>query len=160
MTITINWADILYDARANSWKTGRIAPREDGLHGETQMSSDKMDTNIAKRFFTSGMGFLLEVVKDFLTPGTTPVIPSDPRGASGAGTIPDNSQWTIDVTPNSRNNADGAQASALAHAFVLAYMMSSWYRLVEPRREKGWADRMENARVQLLGALRYKKEPE
>lgn len=63
--ITIDYVTLWDDARANTWKTGRIAPREDGLHTEEQMSDAAMDKRIACRFFLEGTYHVMNITKDF-----------------------------------------------------------------------------------------------
>lgn len=157
ITISVGFKDIYYDARANSWKRGRINPREDGLHGEMQMSDDTMDKNVCKRLFIEGLGKLLEVVKEFrptATGGGVVTIPT--TVGSGVG---DNYTLSFNVTPNPRNNITASEASALSHAYVLAHIMKGWSRLVDEGSENEWQARMDEAKLRLLSGLRYQTAP-
>lgn len=157
ITISISFKDIYYDARANSWKRGRINPREDGLHGEMQMSDDTMDKDVCKRLFIEGLGKLMEVVKEFhptTVDGGAVVIPT--TVGSGVG---DNYTFSFKVTPTPRNNMTGSEGSALSHAYVLAHIMKGWSRLVDDVSENDWQARMDDAKLGLLSGLRYQTAP-
>ena len=162
-TIRVRWRELWYDARANSWKTGRLAPREDGLHGETQMSNDNLDANIAKGLAIGGVALLLEKVKRFAPVSATFGTGEDPEGAlptTAAGITTGTAHvWKITVTPNPRNTASDAQISALAHNFVLAHILMGWYRLVGDD-EAEWLRQKSDAALRLQAALMYQAEPE
>lgn len=162
-TIRVRWRELWYDARANSWKTGRLAPREDGLHGETQMSNDNLDANIAKGLAIGGVALLLEKVKRFAPVSATFGTGEDPEGTlptTAAGITTGTAHvWKITVTPNPRNTASDAQISALAHNFVLAHILMGWYRIVGGNEEE-WQQQMDDAAVKLQAALMYQAEPE
>lgn len=146
-TITIAWNDVFYDARANTWKTGAVAPREDGLHGEGQMDDDGVDVNLAKRSYIDALHKLLESVKRFSTGSNLPATMS---GVTGSATI------TLSVS--SRNNSTDNELSALGHAFVVAHICADWYKMLSSNLEKDWLDKMQEAEARLKSAL-YKKIP-
>lgn len=147
IAIQVKFADIYYDARANSWKRGRINPREDGLHSEMQMSDDSLDKSVAKRLTLEGAAKLREVLKEFSPSGDVPT------------TLTDNHTISISVTPKPRNNMTANEASALAHNFVLAYVMTGWSRITDTMSEDGWQARMAEAERRLLSGLRYQTAP-
>lgn len=154
MTIGIEVDDVMYDVRANTWKTGRLAPREDGLHGETQISSDEMDNNVVYRLFAEALSFLFKDLQEFNA--WSNVMPSDIKGGGDFGP---GDNFQITVTPNSRNNTVVSQAQALSHEYVIDYILAGWYQMVDPDREGEWRTRLADTRLRLLSALRYKTEP-
>lgn len=157
--VNIDYKQLLYDARANSWKAGRIAPREDGLHGETQMSQGDMDTKIAARLMVDASNLLLEVLQDFrfqededsYVPGTLAEMLEGFGDATFYGEVL--------LKANSRSNADSRELDALVHEFLLGYVMAGWYKLVNPQKINSWRARQEDAKTRLLAALRNKREP-
>lgn len=170
MYATIKWQDLWLDARANSWKRGRIQPREDGLHTEMQMvegngTNDSVDMAVAKRYAIEGVARLTEVLKEFepsvsfSTNGGSSYSSSIPTSRSGitAGSRAD--MWRFTLTPNPRNNMTEAEASGLAHAFVLAHIMMGWSRLVDNGLEDDWKARQDAAGLNLLSGLRYQTSP-
>jgi hypothetical protein len=140
-----------------------LAPREDGLHGETQMSNDNLDANIAKGLAIGGVALLLEILKRFAPVTATFGTGEDPTGAlptTAAGITTGTAHvWKIIVTPNPRNTASDAQISALAHNFVLAHILMGWYRLVGDD-EAEWLRQKGDAALRLQAALMYQAEPE
>ena len=157
-SIAIDYKQLRYDARANSWKTGGVAPREDGLHGEVQMSDGAMDTKILARLLVDATGLLCGALHDFYGSGDDDRLPQLIDDVV-AGFEDADFVRHLYVRTSGRNNAVVEELNALAHEFMLGYVMAGWYKLVDPRRMASWEARREDAKTRLLGALRHKTEP-
>lgn len=150
--------DLLYDAKSNSWKTGRIAPREDGLHGEMQMSDDGMDTKVAARLMLEGFAQLQDLLKDFRTTDTSQDNTfNTPQDIIDALEFDDYWGIRLQNVPD-RNNATADEINVMGHDYVLAYMMAGWYKLVDPARQASWEAKRQDAALRLVSALRYKQK--
>ena len=147
-TITIKWSELRYDAAANTWKVGSIAPREDGLHAETQMDDEGTDINLAKRSAITGTQQLAEALKRYVTNTT---------GAYTLTGVTNSTLWTLTLEVSTRNPSSETQLSALGHAYVLARICADWYKnMGDTTREKEWLDQQVDAETRLKSAI-YKK---
>lgn len=166
--VTIPFKNAWYDARGYTWKAGRIAPREDGLHGETQISDEAMDKNLVKRLFIEGLGFLLEQLKEYI-PTAKASRANDPTTAGGVDipTKPNDTIFQDDMDilitlagVNDRSEATKEQISALCISYITNYIVAGWYRMVEPSREQMWLNKNTLLETRMASALRYKHEPD